>query len=155
MTIHYLKTVQPYYDSVVRGEKPFEVRKNDRNFRIDDIVCLREYVNNWNLPDDNAPHEFSGREIFKIIIYISDYDQRDGFVVFAMRNLNLTEEMDLQDLIEKEALERFDLLVEKGFARVLASYLGSEVVGEPFKINFEEYPISSIIKACDEVEARL
>ena len=29
---HKLKTVQPYYNKVISGEKKFEYRKNDRNY---------------------------------------------------------------------------------------------------------------------------
>ena len=37
---HELKTEDRYFDAVKRGEKTFEVRKNDRAFQTGDIVTL-------------------------------------------------------------------------------------------------------------------
>lgn len=39
--IHELKTLEPYFDDVAAGRKTFEVRLNDRNFALDDILLLR------------------------------------------------------------------------------------------------------------------
>lgn len=42
---HDLKCDTEYYQAVERGKKKFEVRKNDRNFKVYDMVTLHEYVN--------------------------------------------------------------------------------------------------------------
>ena len=44
MTIHKLKLNAAYYDDSASGIKTFEIRKNDRNFKVGDILELREYV---------------------------------------------------------------------------------------------------------------
>lgn len=41
--IHSLKTIQPHFDKVNARLKTFEVRKNDRNFQVGDILLLKEY----------------------------------------------------------------------------------------------------------------
>ena len=41
--IHELKTLPEYFKEVVSGNKPFEVRKNDRPFKVGDYLMLREY----------------------------------------------------------------------------------------------------------------
>ena len=41
---HYLKTDSQYYKAVERGEKKFELRINDRNFKKHDIVTLEEAI---------------------------------------------------------------------------------------------------------------
>ncbi|MBM3120389.1 MAG: DUF3850 domain-containing protein [Chloroflexi bacterium] len=41
---HELKTETEYYQAVERGDKSFEVRKNDRDFKIFDMVILHEVV---------------------------------------------------------------------------------------------------------------
>lgn len=46
MATHELKTWMPYFEDVASGKKNFEVRKNDRNFQVGDIVILREW--SWN-----------------------------------------------------------------------------------------------------------
>ena len=40
---HQLKTVQPFFDAVASGAKTAELRKNDRGFRVGDMLLLEEY----------------------------------------------------------------------------------------------------------------
>ena len=42
---HYLKCETEFFQAVERGEKKFEIRKNDRNFKKYDMVYLKETVN--------------------------------------------------------------------------------------------------------------
>jgi hypothetical protein len=42
-TTHDLKTIPPYFDEVLSRRKKFEVRKNDRDFQVNDYLVLREY----------------------------------------------------------------------------------------------------------------
>ena len=44
MTIHKLKLNAAYYDDSASGIKTFEIRNNDRNFKVGDILELREYA---------------------------------------------------------------------------------------------------------------
>jgi len=57
---HYLKTETEFFKAVEKGEKKFEVRKNDRDFKEYDIICLQETVNGIK----------TGRVITRIIKYI-------------------------------------------------------------------------------------
>lgn len=41
---HYLKTETAYYQAVEKGLKKFELRKNDRNFQVQDWLHLEETV---------------------------------------------------------------------------------------------------------------
>jgi len=41
--VHRLKTVDPYFTDVAVGRKTFEVRKNDRGFRVGDVLVLEEW----------------------------------------------------------------------------------------------------------------
>ena len=43
MITHQLKTWRAYFEAVERGEKTFEVRRNDRDFAVGDKLELREY----------------------------------------------------------------------------------------------------------------
>lgn len=41
---HYLKTETEYYQAVEEGIKTFELRINDRDFKVGDVVHLKEVV---------------------------------------------------------------------------------------------------------------
>lgn len=42
--VHILKTLPEYFQQVVAGIKTFEVRENDHNFQVGDILRLKEYI---------------------------------------------------------------------------------------------------------------
>lgn len=41
---HYLKIKRAYFEPLINHRKPFEIRKNDRNFKVGDIVVLNELI---------------------------------------------------------------------------------------------------------------
>jgi len=43
MKIHKLKTLTEYFDEVQNGVKSFEIRKDDRGFKVGDRLELMEY----------------------------------------------------------------------------------------------------------------
>lgn len=43
MTEHKLKTWPNYWDAVARGDKTFEVRRDDRGFQRGDVLVLQKY----------------------------------------------------------------------------------------------------------------
>lgn len=45
-TMHNLKCLAPYYDAVLRGDKLFDVRKDDRSFQTGDTINLQRIENN-------------------------------------------------------------------------------------------------------------
>lgn len=75
---HFLKTVQPYFDNQKSGAKPFEVRKNDRDFAVGDILCLQEFA---------PPDTYTGQELLREVTYILDDPDycKDGFVVLGTK----------------------------------------------------------------------
>jgi hypothetical protein len=54
VTEHVLKTLPDYWDAVARGDKNFEVRRDDRGFQKGDVLVLRYYEpgNEWKSRDD-------------------------------------------------------------------------------------------------------
>jgi hypothetical protein len=73
---HNLKIKMEYFEAVLSGLKAFEIRYNDRNFKVFDYVYLNEV-------DDKF--DFTGRSIKVKIIYITDFEQKDGYVVFGFK----------------------------------------------------------------------
>jgi hypothetical protein len=61
MAHHELKVWPYYFDAIEDCEKPFEVRKNDRDFQPRDILWLREW-------DERAG--YSGRDVFVRVTYV-------------------------------------------------------------------------------------
>lgn len=61
---HELKTWPEYFDSIVSLRKMFEVRINDRKFRVGDGLIVRE----WN----PLLEKYTGRVEKRIITYVSD-----------------------------------------------------------------------------------
>lgn len=58
--VHELKIAPNYFEKVVSKEKSFEVRYNDRNFQVGDILKLIEYR-------DGA---YTGRSVYVKVTYI-------------------------------------------------------------------------------------
>jgi uncharacterized protein DUF3850 len=69
MTAHELKIWPPYFEHILDGRKCFEVRRNDRGFRVGDEIKLREWV-----PKAHGYLEeyFTGRNLWVRVTYILD-----------------------------------------------------------------------------------
>lgn len=82
-TVHDLKIWPEYFEEVISGRKPFEIRKNDRNYRKGDILLLREWV-----PET---HKYTGREARYIVTYMMGNGiwTNHDFVVMGIRALPL------------------------------------------------------------------
>ena len=73
-TTHKLKTLPEYFEAVLSGKKTFEIRENtDRDFRCGDKIILQEH----------AGDSFIGREMAATITYITDFEQKEDFIVFG------------------------------------------------------------------------
>ena len=62
MKTHYLKTWTQYFEEVWNGKKTFELRKNDRDFAVGDLLVLEEY--------DPETQEYLPRIIYARVTYI-------------------------------------------------------------------------------------
>lgn len=58
--LHHLKTLPEYFQAVIDGRKPFEVRKDDRGFKPGDKVILEEYAGFIDIPA--CPDEYLCRK---------------------------------------------------------------------------------------------
>lgn len=84
--IHKLKISPDYFDVVARGVKPFEVRKNDRDFKVGDVLKLSEFIpcvpGEWNV----LGGFYTTRETRKVITYILDDPDycKEGYVILGL-----------------------------------------------------------------------
>lgn len=71
---HELKIKPEYLAAVVTGQKTFEIRNNsDRNFQVGDTLILKS----WD-------GEFNGNFVERTISYITDFEQKPGYVVLGL-----------------------------------------------------------------------
>ena len=78
--VHELKTWPEFFKSVANGDKTFEIRRDDRDFRVGDILFLREW--------DPVTSSYSGRELHRQIKYMTERSNpwvKEGFVVLGFR----------------------------------------------------------------------
>jgi ASC-1-like (ASCH) protein len=73
---HRLKIWPEYFEAVLSGKKTFEIRKNDRGFRVNDLLLLQEY--------SPKTEEYTGRELLVQVTYITDFGQPDNQVVMSI-----------------------------------------------------------------------
>ena len=59
---HILKTWPEYYQAVWTGEKTFEIRVNDRNYQVGDLLVLQEF--------DPRTKEYTGSVLRKRVTYL-------------------------------------------------------------------------------------
>ena len=75
---HELKILPEYYLAVTSHLKEFEIRKNDRDYHVGDVLILREW---------NGEH-YTGRTVTKTIKYIfvgtGEYGLSEGYCVLGL-----------------------------------------------------------------------
>ena len=78
MKIHDLKIDPDYFDDVITGKKTFEVRRNDRDFKVGELLNLQEY--------DREKREYTGHNIIKGIGYILDNQEylREEYIILGI-----------------------------------------------------------------------
>ncbi|UOQ53999.1 ASCH/PUA domain-containing protein [Hymenobacter cellulosivorans] len=59
---HELKTWPVCFAAVESGAKPFDVRENDRNYQVGDVLLLREY--------EPETEHYSGRTLLRSVSYV-------------------------------------------------------------------------------------
>lgn len=82
-TTHHLKCAAPYFDAIARGDKTFEVRKDDRVFQSGDTLLLTRI-------DDQAPgsmpwEQFTLGVIVTFVLQGGQFGIEPGYVVMAIR----------------------------------------------------------------------
>lgn len=69
-TTHELKTDPEVFQAVFDGFKKFEIRRDDRNFKVGDVLFLRETKHTGEDMKNGAPLEYTGREAERHVNYI-------------------------------------------------------------------------------------
>lgn len=83
-TIHELKIAPQFFHQVTRGNKPFEIRKDDRGFQKGDHVILKEFNEAAGYLDS---HKYTGQSVSAEIGFVTSFEQQKGYVVFSLLNI--------------------------------------------------------------------
>lgn len=62
MATHEVECINPFFSDVKSGKKNFEVRLNDRNYQVGDVIKLMEF--------DVNSCSYSGRIVYRQVMYI-------------------------------------------------------------------------------------
>lgn len=77
--IHELKIEPQYYEDIKIGLKTFEIRKNDREFKLGDILILNEY--------DSGAGTYTGQKILivRVTYLLNDPEYcKEGYVILGI-----------------------------------------------------------------------
>lgn len=78
MKHHKLKIKPEYLTEIILGNKTFEIRLNDRDYEVGDKVTLTEIP----VSEYIYPRSFTAK-----IGYITNFEQKPGYVVFSLLKL--------------------------------------------------------------------
>lgn len=78
---HCLKTWKEFYELQQKGEKPWELRKNDRNYKPGDTFISQEW--------DKVNECYTGRETAYTIMFMlsgaKDFGLMDGYCILTLK----------------------------------------------------------------------
>lgn len=88
MPLHKLKTHPSPFIAVKDGTKTFEVRLNDRHYKVGDELLLEEFEpkDYWD-PEDPREDRYTGNILHRVITYIlngGQYGIEKGYVVLGI-----------------------------------------------------------------------
>jgi len=78
---HILKTDPPFFQAMELGEKKFEIRRNDRDYQVGDILVLAEHVIDHAYKDKSY---YTGAVICGRVTYKTTFEQKDEMVVLGI-----------------------------------------------------------------------
>lgn len=83
-TVHQIRVGKSFFDDIVKGVKPFTLRKDDRKYKVGDILEKMEF-------DDG---KYTGRTIRQEVTYkLEDYTGLvEGYCILGTKNLEVVEE---------------------------------------------------------------
>lgn len=77
--IHALKQSTEYFGDVISGRKTFEVRRNDRPYKVGDLLALNEF--------DVKKQSYTGNSCLCYIDYILNDSEycKEGYIVMSIK----------------------------------------------------------------------
>lgn len=108
---HVVKTLTKFFEPACDGRKPFEVRINDRDYEVGDVLVQKEW---------DSIGGFSGYETRSTITYVLDDPAycRPGYVVLGLRDQDVGRMTEIQDkyaeiIRQRERIDKLDSELHK------------------------------------------
>lgn len=105
-TAHELKCWPEYFQAVLDGVKMFEIRKNDRDFKVGDWLHLQEWC-----PKTQA---YTGRSTKREVAYSTGWEQKPGYIVMGLRSPTDRQMGRVEGLREAAEMVEDDCYIEGG-----------------------------------------
>ena len=106
MTKHALKINEQWFDAVAVGTKNFEVRKNDRDFKVGDTLLIEEWDSTVvdkgeGYESQFGPRGYTGRKAVATITFVLRAEEfpiaiKEGYAVLGIKVLE-TSGLSLKD----------------------------------------------------------
>ncbi len=91
INVHYLKTDRNVFQDVWNDLKTFEIRYDDRNYKVNDILVLRKTVNTGEEMKAGYPLIYTGEEIIATVSYkLTGYGLKDNWCILGLKNITKT-----------------------------------------------------------------
>ncbi len=74
--IHLLKCWPEFFKAVKSGEKTFEIRMNDREYQVGDVLIVSEY--------DPSTSTYTREHVSRRVTYLTSAYQVEGYVVMSL-----------------------------------------------------------------------
>ena len=97
MKIHKLKIKEEYYKAIIDGEKTFELRKNDRDYQVGDLIQFTDArFAPKNYSDDMAEKYYPqpSETLFKITYIlkdVQDYGLDKEYCILGIKRVEIKE----------------------------------------------------------------
>lgn len=76
MKIHELKIWPEYFIEIIKGNKTFEIRKNDRNYNVGDKLILNEY---------HPLGYYTEKKVEAQVTYITNFGLQENYVCMGIK----------------------------------------------------------------------
>ena len=75
---HELKILPKYFLAIAHNYKTFEIRKNDRNFKVGDVLVLKEY--------DSETKTYTGKVQEVTVTFMTDFPEglKEGYICMSI-----------------------------------------------------------------------
>ena len=84
MKLHELKIKEDYFNAILRGEKTFELRKNDRDYKVGNFIHF--------IKTDGLEYFGHSRDVYQITYVLKDvpeYGLDKDYCILAIKKLEI------------------------------------------------------------------